>query len=111
MAQSKKHAILKKLYELNLEVNNCKYCQGTGLAGVTSWINDVGILDHSWDGTYCDRCNGLGFHLPDKDFVLYFCSKCNGDGRTGYEICSSCGGEGIVYWIDHLRGKQNVGNL
>lgn len=111
MAQSKKGAILKKIEELNLKVDKCVYCNGTGLFGVFSWLNDAGVIDHSWPGEYCTRCNGLGFHLPDKDFVLYFCEQCHGDGRTGYEICRSCNGEGVVYWIDNLRGKQNVGNL
>jgi len=113
MDQSRKIPILNKIIELDLQVDNCSWCKGTGLTGSTEWLNDAGVIDHSWTGEYCIKCNGYGFHLPDKDFVLYFCEQCNGRGYGGYHntTCKVCGGEGIIYWIDNLRGKQNVGYL
>lgn len=112
MDQNKKFSILKKIIELNLQIDQCRYCNGTGLFGVYERVNEDGIVDHAWSGEYCDKCNALGFHLPDKDFVLYFCEQCNGRGYSGYHNrCKVCDGEGVIYWIDNLRGKQNVGNL
>jgi DnaJ-class molecular chaperone len=117
ITNERKNVILNKVKELNLQIDPCKDCNGTGLSGVTTWINSAGVKDHTWGGSYCDNCNTFGFTLPDKDHVLYFCEYCGGLGyeTTWYNlennICKGCNGEGIVYWIDNLRGNQNVGHL
>jgi DnaJ-class molecular chaperone len=114
MDQNKKPSILKKIKELNLQVNQCLYCNGTGLFGVSDWLNDAGIMDHAWTGEYCDKCNGLGFSLPDKDFVLYLCDHCNGTGfqyNNYHNLCFTCKGEGVLDWIQFIRNERHVGNL
>jgi len=105
MLVSLKHELLQKLKQLNIEVCRCDMCKGTGMIGVTEWINDAGVVDHSWSGEYCDKCNGLGFFIPEDNGVLFLCPTCKGKESAHYHYCKTCHGLGFIDWIENVTRR------
>lgn len=105
MAASRKQEIIQKAKKLNVQFNKCEHCNGTGLIGVVSWINGAGVMDHSWSGEYCNKCEGLGFYIPDDNGVLFLCPTCNGKISQYRYPCEKCGGIGFVDWIENVTRR------
>jgi len=84
---------LSKRCEVELE--KCEMCEGTGLQGVSKLYGEGG---YSWDGRFCELCNGTGYKQKCHKDLLFVCRNCNGNG------CEICNYKGIVDWVTYLRG-------
>ena len=81
---------------LDLYFEVCKLCTGSGLAG-THKMQEGG---HSWDGTFCEKCEGVGFTNWRNPDIIDICEECEGEG------CKLCGNKGIVDWIQKATGVR-----
>ena len=84
--------------------NRCKECSGSGLK---EYYKNNNEKDYSWNGEYCDKCNGVGFGIEVqeeylKKLGLIMCRDCNGVG------CSKCNQKGFVDWIEKVVGLKGV---
>lgn len=71
-------------------IKKCGHCGGTGLKENSQVI-------------YCSFCGGIGYKGFKKLEGEFVCRSCNGYG------CNRCNHEGIVDWIIHANGKDQIG--
>jgi DnaJ-class molecular chaperone len=97
LSANQKYKILRDLSEKNLiKLKKCEMCGGTGLQGVRKLSGNNG---YTWDGRYCELCDGTGFVPKYHENILFVCRNCKGTG------CKICDYKGIVDWITYLRGE------
>ncbi|MCK5605180.1 hypothetical protein KAR91_25035 [Candidatus Pacearchaeota archaeon] len=87
----------------------CPRCKGTGLSGTGS--NSGG---YSWNGEFCNTCEGVGYTEWTENKALAICDNCGGAGRTGTtpewsETCPKCKGNGIMDWLTATKLGIKVG--
>jgi len=75
---------------------SCNRCFGTGV--VFQALSGL----RSWDGAYCDFCEGRGV-IQWPEGLFYECRKCRGTGVLGAGVCPRCGGKGYLDWISATR--------
>lgn len=83
----------------------CKVCNGTGLKNT----HELGMGGFSWQGEYCDFCEGIGYLNPKEITNLesgenLYCYICNGTGVDYNGRCKVCDGTGIINWLKNIIG-------
>ena len=72
----------------------CSACKGKGLEGYHENSINGGF---SWNGEFCDKCEGVGYYEYKPKEGMVVCKSCNGCG------CNDCNDIGVMDWVDAMR--------